>query len=83
MPTMPKTVPVVTYQSSNGRTVTLSVDQIAMLDSASMWLRDSRGSEYCSVAYGEHYGHPTYTDDQIRRIARLPEPVPMPMPSYV
>lgn len=57
---------VVTYQAPNGETIDLSQAQVAMLERAQSWPRNSRGEEFCSVSCGLHAGSPTYSDAQLR-----------------
>ena len=57
---------VITYQAPNGETIDLSQAQVAMLERAQSWPRNSRGEEYCSVSRGLHAGSATYSDAQLR-----------------
>ena len=62
---------VITYQAPNGETIDLSLAQVAMLERAQKWPRNSRG-EYCSVSHGLHEGIPTYSDAELRAEAGMP-----------
>lgn len=61
---------VITYQSPGGARINLTPRQADILEGAGVWPRDARGREFCSVSHGEHYGRPTWTDEQIATMAR-------------
>ena len=50
---------VVTYQSPNGGTINITPAQGRALRALGQWPRDTRGSEYCMVSHGMHYGAPS------------------------
>lgn len=63
---------VVTYQvAPNGDKISLTVQQIKMLEQAGKWPRNKRGEEYCSVSYGRHTGEPSMTDAELRAKCRI------------
>jgi hypothetical protein len=59
---------VITYQAPSGTTIDLTRRQVRMLERAQVWLRNSRGEEYCQVSHGLHAGVPTHCDDAIKDI---------------
>ena len=56
---------VITYQAPSGGTIDLTRAQVARLERAGKWPRNSRGEEYCTVSHGLHAGEPSMTDEQI------------------
>ena len=55
---------VVTWQSPRGKKIHVTPQQEEIARQADVWPRDSRGEVYCQVAFGLHYGEPTYTDEE-------------------
>jgi len=56
---------IVTWQSSTGRVIDITPAQEKLLQSHSVWPKDQRGEEYCSVSKGARRGTPTYSDEQL------------------
>lgn len=61
--------PVITWQSPRSRNVNVTPDQEQTLKDARVWLKDCNGNDYATVSRGLHNGRPTFTDQQIARIA--------------
>lgn len=53
---------VVTYQAPSGDMISLTRPQISKLHAASVWPKDWRGQEFCTVSHGLHSGAPDYSD---------------------
>lgn len=53
---------IVTYQSPNGATVSLTRRDVWALRNAGVWPCDHRGAEYCTVSHGERCGQQSAED---------------------
>lgn len=53
---------IVTYQSPNGATISLTRRDVSALREAGVWPRDHRGAEYCTVSHGERWGSQSADD---------------------
>lgn len=54
---------VITYQTPEGLSINLTPKQVAVLEAAGKWPKDSKGREYCNVGFGLHVGTPTCDTD--------------------
>ena len=53
---------VITYQSSNGAKINLSLSQVEKLEGLEIWPKDHLGEDICQVSHGAHFADADMSD---------------------